>query len=352
MLRTPPPPPAEATRSDPEPCPGQPFCGPLEPLRRLGLVRAGTVVVAWPPHGPPELRQPGELLVPARPRQSPIRVMPVTTAPVELLVTATDLLTLDSCPLNEVDVRLKVQLDPANTWAAALSLAVEEEAGLGDSLMAQVLEVVEGTVRAAVRMNREADLRRRTLAAVLADRWLPTAYAGGRLRRLDFSVPRLRWSAPAATTLALSSDARLRRIWRIHSDEEPLGIVGARVGERVSVVVALAGPPGPYETSRAREDFGRFYGGAAPTVVPVLAGSYRSIVDSWCAQLDLGPQQVVALEANERAATLTIRFDQPLPSPGPSRPGWEGPEGSQVKALRRLLPFRAVRLAYEGSPAG
>ncbi|MFP5283487.1 MAG: hypothetical protein ACLGIF_08570 [Actinomycetes bacterium] len=202
------PPPARAGVGE-DADPGQLFTGARQPLRHLATVKPGTVAVLWPPSGPPEIRRPPDLLVPGRPFAPPRMVMPVTTDPVGLVVSLTDLVTLDGHPVSEVEVQLRVQLDPDDPGTAALELAVEHGGGLGAELMQQVLRATDTAVRAAVRMNRLADLRRMGLAAVLQHRWLPVAYAGGRVRRLDVTVPRVEWPEPASTS-ETRSDLALR----------------------------------------------------------------------------------------------------------------------------------------------
>jgi len=345
----------------------QPFCGPREPLRRLAIVRAGTVVVVWPPHAPPLLRRPGDLLLPGRPLAAPVQVMPVTTASVDLVVTLSDLTTADREVITEVDVQLRVQLDPAEQFAAVLELAAEHGGQLGAVLIQQVLEAVEGAVHAAVRMNRLADLRRLTLTEVLGARWLPSGYAGGRLRQLAVAVPRVRWpdspdpnqpptparpSAPSAPAhppgpgLTLSMDRQLRRIWRAVSDAEPVGIAGARVGDHATVVVVLPQAPRAYETSRVREEFIDHFGTAEVSVVPVVADDYPTLVGAWFTALDLGPPGAVSVTLDDGGGALTVHLDHPVPRGVGPGSGWQGTEGSQVEALRHLLPFRAIWLSF------
>lgn len=336
----------------PTPGPDQPFCGPREVLRRLAIVRSGTVVIGWPSSGPPRVRRPGELLVPGRPLAPPVEVLPVTTTPVELLVTVTDLTTADRSSLPDVEVRLRMQLDAAEEFAAALDLAVEYGDRLGVELMQQTLQAVEGAVRAAIRMNRLSDLRRLTLAGVLAARWLPSTYAGGRLRRLDFHVPPIGWpdSAPPPhrprPALELSVDARLRAIWRAVSDAEPVGIAGAHIGDHATVIVVLRRAPGAEETSRAREGFLDSFGTTAVTVLPVVGDNYRALVESWFAGLDVGPSRVVSVTPDAEGEGLTVTLDRPVARAVGPETGWQGPDGSEVEALRRLLPFRTIRLTY------
>lgn len=175
---------------------GHRLVGTLTPLTRLAVVADGTVVVLLEPGRGASLRQPGDLLVPrllVLARTPAARVLPVSTDPVHLDVTLTGLVSFDGYPVDPVTVRLELQLDDVDGPAGLIALVDEHgpaldpaqlEAGLLDTVQRACATAAQG----AVAMNRLANLQRLGLRQVLADRWLPTAFGGGLLRRRGFDV--------------------------------------------------------------------------------------------------------------------------------------------------------------------
>jgi hypothetical protein len=307
---------------------------------------------------PPEVRQPGETLQPHwQPWRRDVSVLPVTTAVIPLRVRVAELDTFDGHRVDEVSVLIEVQLDPADGFAAAAGLAITYGPGFGEQLLRQVHGAVEAGVRGAFRMNRLADLQRSGVAAVLADRWLPTTYAAGALLRRGLEVPEVAWpgSAPVVPVapdphrrrhpvrsevdLELSMDARLRRIWRRRCDAPLLGIAGARVDGGSAVVAATDEPPGAYEQAELRDDFAAAYEDRALTLAVVAAGNYQELVLSWLTQTEPDDVRLYGVDVLRDGDLLRIRLDRPLR------------RGAAVEALRRLLPQRHVELtAVPGLP--
>jgi hypothetical protein len=161
---------------------GTRLAGPAEPLTLLTSVRPGTLAVVLRAGRLPEVRQPGAILVPPLVTRTPeaVQVLPISTAPVHLDVTVTDLISLDGHPVDPVRLRLRLQLD-ASDPAALVALVTTHGAGLEPALLGQVQREAVTAVRGAVAVNRRADLKRLGLQRVLQDRWLPRSFAGGAL---------------------------------------------------------------------------------------------------------------------------------------------------------------------------
>jgi hypothetical protein len=168
---------------------GTRLTAPPEPLSLLTRVRPGTLAVLLRPGRPPELRQPGSVLVPpvlTRPA-APVLVQVLSTAPVHLDVSVTDLVSLDGYPLAAVGLRLRLQLD-ASDPVALVRLVTQHGSGLEPVLLGHVQREVVAAVRGALAVNRRADLHRLGVRRVLEDRWLPTSFADGILLCRDATV--------------------------------------------------------------------------------------------------------------------------------------------------------------------
>lgn len=184
--------PAVAEATDPA---GTRLVGAPEPVSRLLVVRPDTVALLTAAGTDPQLRRPGDLLVPPllSPGAPPVTARAVSTAAVDLDVTVTDLLTFDGHAVDRAVLRVLVQLDDRDGYAELLELAAGHADDLEEYLLAAVHRELTTAVRGAVRMNRLADLQRLTLAAVLQDRWLPARLGAGTLRCLRTRVQRVRW---------------------------------------------------------------------------------------------------------------------------------------------------------------
>lgn len=170
---------------------GHRLVGELVPLTRLASVSRGTVAVLVHPDGDVAVRRPGELLVPrllARPGAPVVQALPVSTEPIHLDVPLAGLVSIDGYPVDPVTLRLELQLDPADDFAALATLVAEHGAGVEAVLLDPVPRACAAAAQGAVAMNRLAQLQRLGLRAVLAERWLPATFAGGLLLRQGFEV--------------------------------------------------------------------------------------------------------------------------------------------------------------------
>ena len=366
----------------------QPFTGQTRELNRLVRVQPGTVLVVFPPGERPKVRHPGDTVLPTwNPFQYASLALPVTTGVVPLTMTISDLTTLDHQPIEQVTLKILVQLTDAENFTAVADLAAEFGDTFGAYLMQQLQSNVESSVRGAFRMNRLADLRRHTVAAVLEDRWIPLSFANGTLVRRGLTVIDVAWpqtiaSAPTPTTtpvatdpgaptparmpsqptqprpatsgsaslggqLELSLDARLRRVWWSGSMAPLLGIAGAVVGSDATVVAVCSEPPGEHEMARLRGAFTELYGERTTCLVVSEASDYESLVASWLEQVDDDNVVLRNVESLRDGDLLRITLDRPLASPEQAHPGWPSLNGSEVEALRRLLPHRHIEFTTD-----
>ncbi|HEY5783750.1 MAG TPA: hypothetical protein VIT65_03140 [Microlunatus sp.] len=353
----------------------QPFTGQTRELNRLVRVQPGTVLVVFPPGERPKVRHPGETVLPTwNPFQYASLALPVTTGVVPLTMVVSDLTTLDNQPIEHVTLKVTVQLADAADFAAVADLAAEFGDTFGVYLMQELQSKIESSVRGAFRMNRLADLRRHTVAAVLEERWVPLAFANGTLVRRGLTIVDVAWPAPVAPTpvppatvdpptraeragqprplpsvptsrgteLELSLDARLRRVWRSGSMVPLLGIAGAVIGSEATVVAVCSEPPGDYDLPRLQGAFSELYGERTTCLVVSDADDYESLVSSWLDQVDDDNVNLRAVESLRDGDLLRITLDSPLASPEQAHPGRPSLNGSEVEALRRLLPHRHI----------
>ena len=267
-------------------------------------------------------------------------------------------------PSTDAKIRVVVQLNENDRYTALSDLAADLGTELEGQLLQRVQNEVAAEVQAAVRMNRLADLRRQSLQTVLADRWMPRAFAGGALLRRTFSVLDASWpEAPAqpapvarvstrvadepppntrpVRTLDLTMDARLRRLWTDHADAELRGIAGAKA--KTSTVIAVpTREPGAYEGSRLREAFGQFFDDRGVRVVVAVADSYDDVVRAWFKQVDNSPGRLVSVRFVANEGTLRIAVDSDLRSSEEQAHGVSVGTQSDREALRRILPHQRV----------
>lgn len=360
----------------------QPFTGQTRELNRLVRVQPGTVLVIFPPGERPKVRHPGETVLPTwNPFQYASLALPVTTGLVPLTMVVSDLTTLDNQSIAQVTLKVTVQLLDTGDFAAVADLAAEFGDTFGAYLMQELQAKIESTVRGAFRMNRVADLRRHTVAAVLEERWVPTSFANGTLVRRGLTVVDVAWPeptavapiepsgptsshrsssdrpaqprpttdhrSPSATQLELSLDARLRRVWWSGSMVPVLGIAGAMVGAEATVVAVCSGPPGDYDLPRLQGAFSELYGQRTTCLVVSDAEDYETLVSSWLEQVDEDNVNLRSVESLRDGDLLRIRLDRPLASPEQAHPGRPSLNGSEVEALRRLLPHRHIEFTTD-----
>jgi hypothetical protein len=355
----------------------QPFTGHTRELNRLVRVQPGTVLVVFPPGERPKVRHPGETVLPTwNPFQYASLALPVTVGVVPLTMTISDLTTLDNAHVEHVTLKILVQLADAENFAAVADLAAEYGDTFGAYLMQELQSKIESSVRGAFRMNRLADLRRHTVAAVLEDRWIPLSFANGTLVRRGLTVMDVAWppesetalptspaspspavghppvasprpavqssAGPTTGQLELSLDARLRRVWWSGSMAPLLGIAGAVVGSDATVVAVSSQRPGEHEMGRLRGAFAELYGERTTCLVVSDARDYESLVSSWLEQVDDDNVVLRNVESLRDGDLLRITLDRPLASPEQAHFGRPSPNGSEVEALRRLLPHRHI----------
>lgn len=165
------------------------FSGSWTSLDRLGTVRPGTVVLVAAAGRPDQLKAPGEVLVPSWPFAPQIQVLVVNTRSVTLPVRVDHLATLDGEELDCVELDVELRLDESQLLAVAPSADEDLDA----RLVLDARRAIETSVRAAVGLNRAADLRRQPLATVLEDHWLPATFVSGVLVRVGLRVRRVGW---------------------------------------------------------------------------------------------------------------------------------------------------------------
>jgi hypothetical protein len=325
---------------------------------------------------PPQLKLPGELLRPNLiPTRRPVRVVVVNTAVTHLDVTVKDLVTFDGYPIDQVKIRLAVQVSDDDRYATLLDLVAAHSADLDSRMLQLVQHEVTTSLQNAVRMNRLGDLRRQTLQRVLEDRWLPRGLAGGTLVRRSFTVlespspttaepapppdnvrplrpePERRqpspFSRPTAPTAArprldLTMDARLRRVWRDHASSELLGIAGAKESDGATVIAVPSRQVGAYEGSRLEEAFKQYYADGRVRVVSAVAESYDDVIRAWFSQVDNARGRLISVQSTADNAALRIGVDQDqFGSQGADREVSVGRHADR-QALRALLPHHRV----------
>jgi hypothetical protein len=333
---------------------GTKLTGTMTRLDRLAAVWPDTVVVVFDGDKPPELRYPGEIVIPRPfPWRDPIFVLPVSTGIVTLDVIITDAVTFDGHKLDRVGLRVQVRLSPADKYEMVATLASEFRDGLAAFLLRRVQSEVTAEVEAAIRLNRLADLQRLTIEAVLADRWLPKAFAGGALIREGFEVLEVGWPEPEVSTesavdnvraaLHLSVDARLQRVWERIAQSELYGIAGAQAGGNSTVIAVTVRQPGEFQTARVREEYANMYSDQRITLVAVATDSYQGLIREWFRQVDDSPGRLVSVESvgDEEALRININDLASAEVPLMGEPNEVGTESARA-ALRRLLPHRRV----------
>ena len=218
-------------------------------------------------------------------------------------------------------------------------------------------------------VNGLTDLRPRTMERALLDYPIPISFANDVLQRTSFAVlevtersgrsrpplyavpsERVDRSAdteptlilPGQPALDLTMDAGLRRLWRRHTDQELLGIAGAKVGSSTTVLAVPVGKPGESEESRLREAFSRHYDDRQLRLVSASAATYDGIVREWFLEVEGWPRRVLTVTETADDAALQVRIDPGRSSLEERRDGLQVGEDSDREALQRLLPYERV----------
>lgn len=359
--------------------PGRPADGELgqrlasEPqvLERLVAVQPRTIAVLLPTGQPPEIKRPGEQLRPnLLSGRRPSYVVVVSTSVTRLDVTMHELVTLDrdeNVPL--VKIRVGVQVNEQDDYAGLIDAALLNHTDLDGYLTECVKRELNDKVRLALKMNRMADLKARTLTEVLANGWFPSTFADGVLVQRGFTVLETSWPetspaspaqppaasestfrrpdralspGPRRSVLHLTMDASLRRLWNNHAKLELLGIAGATVSGSTTVIAVPAREPGAFEETQLREAFSHYYADRHVRLVSAAASSYDEIVRAWFRKVDSWPRRLVSVTGTDGDETLQIRVDQGRLAAEDRNAGvWVGQE-SDREALHRLLPHERV----------
>lgn len=338
---------AAARSFEVEPAPEQPFTGTIRQLSRGGMVQPGTVAVLFPPGKPIELRYPGDTLSAGwRPFRAPIDVLPVSTAKIGLNAVVTGLTTFDDYPVDEVALKVTVQLASADGFRVVLDLVERHGPDFGTYLMGQLQAKIESSVQGAFRLNNLAVLRRK-LSAILEERWLPPTFADGALVRSGLSVSEVRWPSggdmtlgrtrpaapePTISQFELSVDARLRRMWATRCPVALVGIAGAEVDGAATVVASCETPPEPVEVDHLRQACAEVFAVEDLTLVVTGARDYADVVRGWVEQVSGGRIHLIGVDMVRATDTLRIHVSKSLGRIPPSA----------VEALLRLLPQRRV----------
>ena len=338
---------AAARSFEVESAPEQPFTGTIRQLSRGGMVQPGTVAVLFPPGKPIELRYPGDTLSAGwRPFRAPIDVLPVSTAKIALHAVVTGLTTFDEYPVDEVALKVTVQLAPADGFRVVLDLVEQHGPTFGTYLMDQLQSKIESSVQGAFRLNNLAVLRRR-LASILEERWLPPTFADGALARSGLTVSEVRWPSgsdmtmgrtrpaapePTISQFELTMDARLRRMWATRCPVSLVGIAGAEGDGSATIIAAGEGAPEPVEIEHLRRAYAELFGVEDLTLVVTGARDYADVARGWVEQVSGGRIHLIGVDMVRATDTLRIHVSKSLGRT----------PASAIEALSRLLPQRRV----------
>lgn len=338
---------AAAPSFEVESAPEQPFTGTLRQLSRGGMVQPGTVAVLFPPGRPIELRYPGDTLSAGwRPFRPPIDVLPVNTARIGLHAIVTGLTTFDDYPVDEVALKVVVQLASADGYRVVLQLVERHGPSFGAYLMEQLQTRIESSVQGAFRLNNLSVLRRR-LASLLEERWLPPTFAEGALVRSGFTVSQVRWPSggdltfgrprpaapePTISQFELSVDARLRRLWAARCPMSLAGIASADSDGNAFVVASAEEAPEPVEIEHLQQAFAELIGIDKLTLVVTGARDYAEVVRAWVEQVSGGRAHLIGVDLMRATDTLRVHVSKSMATT---------PEAA-FEALRRLLPQRRI----------
>lgn len=344
---------------------GRRLCSDPKRVDRVGVVNRDTIAVLLEPDHPPMLVFPGQYLKPALvPSLSPIVLLVVNTAPVNLDVTLARLHTADGTAVDEVKLRLTLQISATDNYHAVAELAAEHGTRLESHLLERVRLEAAAEVHAAVTMSSADDLRGDGFQRVLAGRWPPRGFAGGALVRLGFEVAGIAGLAmerpqaqerptrvpasppsppsgqpPRAADFTLSVDAQLRRLWLSRCGTELDGIAAARSGSSVTVVAVPRAALGAYDSAALKEALTKHFGERSITFVAPTATTYQELVRAWFRQVDTSHARLVAVQSLDADAVLRIVIEETT-SGGEPRIGTQ----SDREALRALLPHARIEL--------
>ncbi len=343
-------------------------------LDRFVVVRPNTLAVVVPAEGPPSVKRPGEKLRPSPVSGKRSYVVVVSTAVTRLDLTLDYLLVLDrDQPLERVKVRVGVQVSDRDD-AKLIKAEQLNHTDLDAYLMGCVERELAKRIRDGMTVNWLADLQPATLEQVLADRWVPAAFADGVLLRKSFAVleivtepqrtgralhavPSGRGYPPGdreptmtlpPSDLDLTMDAGLRRRWSRHVDLPLAGIAGAKIDGRATVIAVSSGEPGPQEHTALRQAYRDYYSDRHVRLVTAVGQTYDEIVRAWFRQIDSWPRRLVSIDADDEAV-LRVDVDQGRLTAEERAAGLSVGRESDREALERLLPHERVEFVAADS---
>ena len=347
---------------------GRKLCSDPRRLERVAVVRRDTIAVLLEPEHPPVLVFPGQYLKPALvPSRSPIVVLVVNTAPVNLDVTVSRLQTADGAPVDEVNVRVTVQLSANDRYRAVAELAAAHGPRLrGSSARAGTAGGRGRDPRRGHDVGDRGSTRRtvpagagRPLAPARVRRWRagPTRLPDRGARRTRAgagaqAAPEPKAVTPAPSTAAasgqppkaadftLSVDAQLRRLWLSRCSTDLEGIAAARAGGSVTVVAVPKEDIGAYDGSVLKEVLAKHFGERSITFIAHTATTYQELVRAWFRRVDTGHARLVAVQSLDSDDVLRIVVEATSGDAGGPKIGTQ----ADREALRALLPHAKIEL--------
>ena len=136
-------------------------------------------------------------------------------------------------------------------------------------------------------------------------------------------------------------DARLRRVWHEHTEQELLGIAGAMERDGATVIAVTSRQVGAYEGSRLEEAFKHYYADGHVRLVSAVAESYEDVVRAWFTEVDNSHGRSITVQSEDNTTLrIGVPADQPR-SPG-AVPEVSVGRHADRQALRALLPHERV----------
>ncbi len=148
----------------------------------------------------------------------------------------------------------------------------------------------------------------------------------------------------------MSLDARLRRLWRHHAQQELRGIAAAVVNGAATVIAVVEEEPGAYESSRLREAFGQYLEDRRLHLLIVVADTYEDLVRAWFTLVDGGPGRMTSVRTAARDAVLQIGVHGSSSSQQERAAGPVVGTAADREALRRLVPHEQIEFVAAGTP--
>lgn len=370
--------PTPETRSTPrekKPPLGLRLCGDLERLERWGSVAPKTLVLMFRPDQPVELLPVGRRLSPALlPWRQPVELLVVNTAPTHLDVTVCRLRSSDGVEVDDVVVRVEVQVSADDSYHALIDLVADHGPAIEAHLLERVQHEVTSQIQALVSGVSFVELHGDKFCQLLTARWKPRGFASRSLVRLSFTTGELTGAeqadpvAPPTDTdprpverprarlettprMELTVDATLRRLWLRHCQTPLAGIATARAGDAATVVAVPTVPPTAWDRTQVEEAFTAHFAGISLHVVLLDGSSYQGLVQSWFRQVEHGELRLVSVQSLDGDTVLRVVIDDDSGDYHSARVG----TAADRDALQGLVPHTSItidqpdRVAARGS---